>query len=169
MRSDPKQINVKTGLGNKGIYDPSKMYKPKTSQHHLQKTNSSIVNHKSIPIKNKIQSRTRQSGARPILPLVDDPELNWKGATPTGVKGGTPGQPNDGSQESIFQKKIGKYMSLNWLNKPIMRKDVVNNIQMKTAYIYYDQLRRFCVIGVDTKTRDKDTVQVQLCWPGVPY
>ena len=46
----------------------------------------------------------------------------------TGVKGGTPGQPNDGSQESICQKKIGKYMSLNWLNKPIMRKDVVNNI-----------------------------------------
>ena len=32
------------------------------------------------------------------------------------------------TQESICQKKIGKYMSLNWLNKPIMRKDVVNNI-----------------------------------------
>ena len=32
------------------------------------------------------------------------------------------------TQESICRKKIGNYMSLNWLNKPIMRKDVVHNI-----------------------------------------
>ena len=29
---------------------------------------------------------------------------------------------------------------------------------MKTTYIYNDSLSRFCVIGVDTKTRDKNAV-----------